>query len=170
MIYVCLFNWYLMIEFFSIDMIFSIGIFKDGISKLVSKYKFNGYLLKPSWRLGGELYSGEFFVKSKKKHLKQGGEISNPKNVSCNLIHIPLTICKKTLKWFSKRICKNKTSGANVVQNVKYQIKLIYSEMLSFQNNLCTFVKMQTSYISTLYICFGLGWHQSPKRRRLKGK
>ena len=26
--------------------------------------------------------------------------------------------------------------------------------MLSFQNNLCTSVKMQTSYISTLYICF----------------
>jgi hypothetical protein len=34
MIYV--FNWYL-IEISSIDMIFSIGIFKDGISKLVSK-------------------------------------------------------------------------------------------------------------------------------------
>jgi hypothetical protein len=29
-----------MIEISSIDMIFSIGIFKDGISKLVSKYKF----------------------------------------------------------------------------------------------------------------------------------
>jgi hypothetical protein len=25
------------------------------------------------------------------------------------------------LKRFSKRICKNKTSGANVVQNVKYK-------------------------------------------------
>jgi hypothetical protein len=29
---------------------------------------------------------------------------------------------------------------------------------------------MQASYISTLYICFGLCWHQSPKRGRLKGK
>jgi hypothetical protein len=35
------------------------------------------------------------------------------------MLHIPLTICKKTLKRFSKRICKNKTSGASVVQNVK---------------------------------------------------
>jgi hypothetical protein len=43
-----------------------------------------------------------------------------------------------------------------MVQNVKYQIKLIYLEMLYFQNNLCTSVKMQTSYISTLCICFGL--------------
>jgi hypothetical protein len=59
------------------------------------------------------------FVQSKEKHLKQGGEISNLENASCNLIYIPLTICKNTLKRFSKRICKNKTSGAKVVQNVK---------------------------------------------------
>jgi hypothetical protein len=35
-----IFNWYLMIEISSIDMIYSIGIFKEGISKLVPKYKF----------------------------------------------------------------------------------------------------------------------------------
>jgi hypothetical protein len=29
---------------------------------------------------------------------------------------------------------------------------------------------MQNSYISALIICFGLCWHQSPKRGRLKGK
>jgi hypothetical protein len=57
--------------------------------------------------------------KSKEKHLKQGEKISNLENASRNLIHIPLTICKKTLKRFSKIICKNKTSGANVVQNVR---------------------------------------------------
>jgi hypothetical protein len=55
----------------------------------------------------------------KEKHLKQGEKISNLENASRNLIHIPLTICKKTLKRFSKRICKNKTSGAIMVQNVK---------------------------------------------------
>jgi hypothetical protein len=57
--------------------------------------------------------------KSKEKHLKQGEKISNLKNASRNLIHVPLTICKNTLKRFYKRICKNKTSGANVVQNIK---------------------------------------------------
>jgi hypothetical protein len=41
------------------------------------------------------------------------------KMLIANLIHIPLTICKKTLKRFSKRISKNKTRGASVVQNVK---------------------------------------------------
>jgi hypothetical protein len=59
------------------------------------------------------------FCLVKGKAFETGGEISNLENASCNLIHIPLTICKKTLKRFSKRICKNKTSGANVVQNVK---------------------------------------------------
>jgi hypothetical protein len=59
--------------------------------------------------------------KSKEKHLKQGEKISNLENASFNFIHIPLTICKRTLKRFCKRICKNKTSGANVVQNVKIE-------------------------------------------------
>jgi hypothetical protein len=53
--------------------------------------------------------------------LKQGGKISNLENASQNLIHLPLTICKKTLKRISKRVCKNKTSGASVAQNVKYE-------------------------------------------------
>jgi hypothetical protein len=51
--------------------------------------------------------------------LKQGEKISNLENASLYLIHIPLTICKKTLKRISKNICKNKTSGASVAQNVK---------------------------------------------------
>jgi hypothetical protein len=59
------------------------------------------------------------FVKSKEKHLKQGERISNLENALQNLIHLPLTICKRTLKRFYKRICKNKTYGASVVQNVK---------------------------------------------------
>jgi hypothetical protein len=53
--------------------------------------------------------------------LKKGEKISNLENASQNLIHLPLTICKKTLKRISKRIFKNKTSGASVVQNVKLE-------------------------------------------------
>jgi hypothetical protein len=60
------------------------------------------------------------FVEVKGKAFETGGEnFQILKNASCNLILIPLTICKRTLKRFSKRICKNKTSGASVVQNVK---------------------------------------------------
>jgi hypothetical protein len=57
--------------------------------------------------------------KPKEKHLKQEEKISNPKNALQNLIHLPLTICKRTLKRIYKRICKNKIRGASVVQNVK---------------------------------------------------
>jgi hypothetical protein len=51
--------------------------------------------------------------------LKQGEKISNLENASQNLTHLPLTICKRALKRIYKTICKNKTCGASVVQNVK---------------------------------------------------
>jgi hypothetical protein len=52
-------------------------------------------------------FRGSFYL-VKGKAFETGGEISNLENASCNLVHIPLTICKKTLKIFSKRICKKK--------------------------------------------------------------
>jgi hypothetical protein len=60
-------------------------------------------------------------LKSKEKHLKQGDKISNLENASQNLIHIPLTVLQKTLKRTSKRARKNKTNGASMVQNIKYE-------------------------------------------------
>jgi hypothetical protein len=65
------------------------------------------------------LCSKGVLFKSKKKHLKQGEKISNLENASFNLIHVPLTICKRFLKRIVQRICKNKTRGANEVQNFK---------------------------------------------------
>jgi hypothetical protein len=98
--------------------------------------------------------------------LKQGEKFSNLENASRNLIHLPLTICKKPLKRISKRICKNKTSGASVVQNVKIRRKhpcISYEMYIGLiPSNLYTYI-MQTSSILHLYICFGLCWHQSPK-------
>jgi hypothetical protein len=78
-----------------------------------------------------------------------------------------LTILQKTLKRISKYICENKTCGASVVQNVKRN-KAIHAYPMNVQfglipSNLCTYL-MQTSSIMHLYICFGLCWHQSPKR------
>jgi hypothetical protein len=112
------------------------------------------------------------FVESKKKHLKQGEKISNLEDALQNLIHLSLTICKRTLKRIYKRICKNKTCGASVVQNVKNEetihAYLINIHIGSIPSNLCTYI-MQTSSIMHFYICFGLCWHQSPKRGRLKG-
>jgi hypothetical protein len=43
------------------------------------------------------------FVKSKEKHLKRGEKISNLENALQTLIHLPLTICKRALKWIYKK-------------------------------------------------------------------
>jgi hypothetical protein len=48
----------------------------------------------------------------------KGGESSISKRIYQNPLE-PLTICKRTLKRIYKRICKNKTCGASVVQNIK---------------------------------------------------
>jgi hypothetical protein len=90
-----------------------------------------------------------------------------------NITHLPLTICKRTLKRIYKNICKNKTCGASVVQNVEKEKEInpciSYEIIGSMLSNLCTYI-LQTSSIMHFYICFGLCWHQSPKRGRLKGK
>ena len=129
-------------------------------------------ILKPSWTLRGGSHLGGVLFSQKEKHLKQGEKISNLENALQNLIHLPLTICKWTLKRIYKRICKNKTCGASVVQNVKNE-ETIHAYLISIYigsipSNLCTYI-MQTSSIMHISVCFGLCWHQSPKRGRLKG-
>jgi hypothetical protein len=89
-----------------------VSIFQIGIVNLLSIGK---TLLNTKRKIS----SRGSFVVVKGKAFETGEKISNLENATCNLIHIPLIICKKSLKRFSKRICKNKTSGANVVQNVK---------------------------------------------------
>jgi hypothetical protein len=105
--------------------------------------------------------------------LKQGEKISNLENASQNLIHLPLTICKTTLKRISKRICKTKqvVKAWSKILNKKKAIHAYLVEIIIgfIPSNLCTYL-MQTSSILHFYICFGLCWHQSPKRGRLKGK
>jgi hypothetical protein len=69
--------------------------------------------------------------------------MSNLENALQNLIHLPLTNCKRTLKRIYKRICKNKTCGASVVQNVKNE-ETIHAHLISIYigsilSNLCTY-------------------------------
>jgi hypothetical protein len=104
--------------------------------------------------------------------LKQREKISNLENASQNLINLPLAICKKTLKKIYKRICKNKqvVQAWSKMSKTKEAIHayLMSSFIGSIPSNLRTYI-MQTSSIMHFYICFGLCWHQSPKRGRLKG-
>jgi hypothetical protein len=104
--------------------------------------------------------------------LKQGEKISNLENASQNLIHLPLTICKRTLKRIYKRICKKKqvvqawSKMSKIEETIHAYLISIY--IGSIPSNLCTYI-MQTSSIMHFYTCFDLCWHQSPKRGRLKG-
>jgi hypothetical protein len=82
-----IFNWY---DFFNLV---SLCVQKGGENSI---FKIN--ILKPSWTLRGGFHLGGVLFKSKEKHLEQGEKISNLKNASQNLIHLPLTICKRTLK------------------------------------------------------------------------
>jgi hypothetical protein len=80
---------------------------------------FTKKLVKPSWTLRGEFYSGGVLF-SQRKSIQNRGE--NFKSWKCFLQSYSYAfdyLQKKTLKIISKRICKNKTSGANMVQNVK---------------------------------------------------
>jgi hypothetical protein len=50
---------------------------------------------------------------------------------------------QKNLKRLLQKICKNKLSGANVVQNIKLdQNNHICLKLPSFQSNLCTSAKI----------------------------
>jgi hypothetical protein len=65
-------------------------VFKKGEKSLVSSKNCKTLLnTKRRISLKGVLF------KSKENHLKQGEKISNLENASFNLIHVPLTICKK---------------------------------------------------------------------------
>jgi hypothetical protein len=97
--------------------------------------------------------------------LKQGEKISNLKNASQNIIHLPLTICKRTLKRIYKRICKNKTSGASVVQNDEnketihaYLMRIYIGSILS---NLCTYLCKLVQLCTSIFalVCVGIN-HQ----------
>ena len=128
---------------------------------------------KPSWKLRGEFHSGGVLFKSKEKHLKHGEKISNLENASQNLIHLPLTICKKNFeKDLQKNLQKQNMWCKSGPKWWKYKetihAYLVSINIGSIPSNLCTYI-MQTSSIMHFYICFGLCWHQSPKRGRLKG-
>ena len=130
-------------------------------------------ILKPSWTLRGEFIEGEFCLVKGNSIWNRWRKFQNLKMLR-KILFIYLWLFAKGLwKGFTKKICKNKTCGASMVQNVKNKEKhsCIFYEMNIglIPSNLCTY-PMQTSSIILLYICFGLCWHQSPKRGRLKGK
>jgi hypothetical protein len=104
--------------------------------------------------------------RSKEKHLKQGEKISNLENASFNLIHIPLTICKRFLKRIFQKSLQNKTSGANVVQNFNKEenhpcTSIEISILVSTPSILCTYFMQLVQLCTFIYalVCVGIN-HQ----------
>jgi hypothetical protein len=88
--------------------------------------------------------------------LKQGEKNSNLENASQNLIHLSLTICKRTLKRIYTRICKTK----HVVQAWSKMLRnkeTIHAYLISIYigsnpSNLCTYIMQASSNYALLYL------------------
>jgi hypothetical protein len=133
---------------------------------------FKTWYLKTLLNTKRRIYLRGSFVQSKEKHLNKGTNFISWKCFAKILFIYLWLSCKRTLKIIYKRVCKNKTCGASAVQYIKnketihaYHVSIYIGSIVS---NLCTYI-MQTSSFMHIYICFGLCWHQSPKRGRLKG-
>ena len=137
-------------------MIFSIGIFqKMKFQNYYLSVNSNWYLLKPSWKLRGEFHSGGVLFSQRKSIWNRG---RNFKTWKCFLQSYPYTFdyLQKTLKKIFQKICKNKTCGAKVVQNVKLKIAIhSYLVRLSIgliPSNLCTYLMKTSSFLHFIYL------------------
>ena len=149
---------------------FKIGISlcsKGGASSI-----FKTWYLKTLLNTKRRIYLRGSFCLVKGKAFGSKGENFKTWKCFANSYSFTFDYLQKNFEKIYKRFCKNKTCGASVVQNVKNE-ETIHAYLVSIYigsipSNLCTYI-MQTSSIMHFYICFGLCWHQSPKRGRLKG-
>jgi hypothetical protein len=152
-----------------------VWFFQIGIS-LCSKreesciFKIN--ILKPSWTLRGGIYLGGVLFSQRKSIWNRGRKFQILKML-CKVLFIYLWLFAKGLwKGFTKEFAKTKhvvQAWSKMLKNKEtIHVYLISTYIGSIPSNLCTYI-MQTSSIMHFYICFGLCWHQSPKRGDWKG-
>jgi hypothetical protein len=127
---------------------------------------------KPSWTLRGESHLGGVLFSQRKSIWNRGRKFQILKMLHKILFIYLWLFAKELWKGFTKEFAKTK----HVVQTWSKILRmketilayLVSINIGSIPSNLCTYI-MQTSSIMHFYICFGLCWHQSPKRGRLKG-
>jgi hypothetical protein len=154
---------------------FSIGKFQIGIllcSKGEEVSIFKNDILKPSWTLRGGIYQGGVLFSQRKSIWIRGRKFQILKMLR-KILFIYLWLFEKELwKGFTKEFAKTKhvvqawSKMSKIEETIHAYLISIY--IGSIPSNLCTYI-MQTSSIMHFHICFGLCWHQSPKRGRLKG-
>jgi hypothetical protein len=145
-------------------MIFQIGVSLCSKEGEISIFKIN--ILKPSWTLRGGIYQGRVLFSQRKSIWNRGRKFQILKMLLKILFTYLWLYCKRTLKMIYKRVCKNKTCGASVVQNVKkwrnnpcvfYKYLYWLKFQATFALTLCKLVQLCTS-ISAL-VCVGIN-HQ----------
>jgi hypothetical protein len=154
----------LSVEYLSID--FPI-VFKKG-----EKVVFQNDISKPSWTLRGGSHLGGILFSQRKSIWNEGRKFQILKMLG-KILFIHLWLFAKDL-WngFTKGFAKTKhvvqTWSKMLSKKETIHAYLVSIYIGSILSNLYTYI-MQTSSITHCYICFGLCWHQSPKRGRLKG-
>jgi hypothetical protein len=136
-------------------------VFKRGESSI-----FKIDILKPSWTLRGGFYLGGGLFSQRKSIWNRGRKFQILKMLRKILLIYLWLVAKRLWKGFTKEFAKTK----HVVQtwSKMSKIKETIHAYLIIPSNLCTYI-MQTSSIIHFYTCFGLCWHQSPKRGNWKG-
>jgi hypothetical protein len=154
------FNWYDFSNWYLI-------MFKRGKSSI---FKIN--ILKPSWTLRGGIYQGGVLFSQRKSIWNRGRKFQILKMLRKILFIYLWLFAKELSKGFTKEFAKTKhvvqawSKMSKIEETIHAYLISIY--IGSIPSNLCTYI-MQTSSIMYFYTCFGLCWHQSPKRGRLKG-
>jgi hypothetical protein len=151
-------------------MIFQIGI--SLCSKRVESNIFKINILKPSWTLRGGIYQGGVLFIQRKSIWNRGRKFQILKMLRKILFIYLWLFAKELWKGFTKEFAKTKhvVQAWTKMSKIKETIHayLISINIGSILSNICTYI-MQISSIMHFHICFGLCWHQSPKRERLKG-
>jgi hypothetical protein len=78
-------------------------------------------------RAKGRTSSGGAFIQLKEKHLKQGENFQNLESAFWKSYFYTFGYLQKNLKTLFRKICKNKLSGAIVVQNIKKKKAIIFT-------------------------------------------
>jgi hypothetical protein len=139
-------------------------VFKRGI--------FNIDILKPSWTLRGEFHWEEVLFSQRKSIWNRGENFKSwecfAKSLSFTFDYLQKNFENDLQKNLQKQNmwCKR---GPKCQKLKKQSMPILWVVILAQFQVTFALTIMRTSSIMHFYICFGLCWHQSPKRGDWKG-
>jgi hypothetical protein len=133
------------------------------------KVVFQNDISKPSWTLRGGSHLGGVLFSQKKGIWNRGRKFQSwkcfAKSYSFTFDYLQKNFEKELQNSLQKQNMWCKRGPKRYIRKKQFMQVFILAQ---FQATFAL-TTMQTSSIMHFYICFGLCWHQSPKRGRLKG-